>query len=426
VTSPIVIYHIFIEKYISMATVSFYLKEPKSENETLIYLIFRFDNQKLKYSINDKIHPDFWNPENQRARETKKFPEFPEFNSKLDNIASKVKTAYRKIQNDEIVPTSKNIKNELDILLLKEEKKKKQTLFEFIDSFILEQKKIKSPATIKAYQNIQNYLKSYCEYKNCKLDFEDIDLGFYNSFINYMTVKQKLAQNTIGNKIKNLKVVMNEATDRGLNKNFDFKNRRFKKVSEDTDKIYLNTTELNSIYSKDLTKKKKLEKVRDLFILGCYTGLRFSDFTQLKKENIIDGNKIKIRTQKTNENVVIPVHSYVKEILEKYDGNIPEPFSNQKMNEYLKKVGEEAEIKEMTMTTITRGGIVEKVTTEKYNLISTHTARRSFATNLYLADVPAITIMKITGHKTDKSFLRYIRISQEENANKLLDHPFFN
>lgn len=409
-----------------MATVSFYLKEPTSESETLIYLVFRFNNQKLKYSINDKIHPDYWNPENQRARETKKYPEHPEFNTRLNNIESSVKNAYRKLLNDGIEPTPEGVKRELNILLLKEIKKEKQTLFEFVDSFIKEQKQIKASGTIKAYQNILNYLKSYCEYKNCKLDFEDIDLNFYNSFINYMTVKQKLAQNTIGNKIKNLKVIMNEATDRGLNKNIDFKNKRFKKVSEETDKIYLNTTELSTIYSLDLTKNKSLEKVRDLFVLGCFTGLRFSDFTQLKKENIIDGNKIKIRTQKTNDTVVIPVHSYVKEILEKYDGGIPEPLSNQKMNEYIKKVGAKAEIKEMTMTSITRGGEIERVTTEKYKLISTHTARRSFATNLYLADVPAITIMKITGHKTDKSFLRYIRISQEENANKLLDHPFFN
>jgi len=391
----------------------------------LIYLVFHFNKQKLKYSITDRINPDFWNPESQRARETKKYPEYPEFNTRLSNIESAVKTVYRKLLNDEIEPTPKNIKAELDILLLKETKKKKQTFFEFIKSFIEERKNIKSDGTIKAYQNILNCLKNYCEEKNCKLDFEDIDLTFYNSFVNYLTNDLKMAQNTIGNKIKNLKVIMNEASDRGLNKNFDFKSKKFKKVSEDNDKIYLNTSELQQIYSKDLSKIKHLERVRDLFILGCYTGLRFSDFTQIVKENILEGNKIKIRTQKTNELVVIPVHPFVKEILEKYDGNIPAPISNQKMNEFLKKVGEEAEIKEMIMSSITRGGIMERNTTEKYNLITTHTARRSFATNLYLADVPAITIMKITGHKTDKSFLRYIRISQEENANKLLNHPFF-
>jgi integrase len=96
------------------------------------------------------------------------------------------------------------------------------------------------------------------------------------------------------------------------------------------------------------------------------------------------------------------------------------------MNKYLKEIGEDAKIKGKIQVTITKGGEVKKDTYNKFKLISTHTARRSFASNCYLAGIPAITIMKITGHKTESSFLRYIRISQEENANKLLDHPFFN
>lgn len=408
-----------------MATVKFYLKEPTSENETLIFLVFRFNNQQLKYSTNEKINPDYWNPVNQRARETKKFPEYPEFNTRLTNIEIAVKNVYRKLLNDGIEPEPKKIKKELDISLLKVAKKRKQTLFEFIEYYLEEQRLNKAASTMKTYRGFFNTLKLYCDEKKCKLDFEDIDLNFYNSFINFLTIDKNFAQNSIGTKIKILKGIMNEATERGLNKNYDFKSRRFKKVTEEIDKIYLNTTELNKIYSVDLTNKARLERVRDLFILGCYTGMRFSDFIQLKKENIIDGNKIKIRTQKTNEMVVIPVHPYVKEILDKYDGNIPTPLSNQKMNDYLKEIGELAEINDMIMHSITRGGKLERTTTEKYNLICTHTARRSFATNLYLADVPAITIMKITGHRTDKSFLRYIRITQEENANKLLNHPFF-
>jgi integrase len=180
------------------------------------------------------------------------------------------------------------------------------------------------------------------------------------------------------------------------------------------------------MYRLDLSQKGKLAKVRDLFIIGCYTGLRFSDFIQIKQENIFESNKIKIRTQKTGEIVVIPLHPFVREIMAKYDGNIPEPISNQKMNDYLKEIGQLAGLNELIEVTITKGGKLVKSTTEKYNLIMTHTARRSFATNLYMADVPSITIMNITGHKTEKNFLRYIRISQEENANKLLNHPFFN
>ena len=95
------------------------------------------------------------------------------------------------------------------------------------------------------------------------------------------------------------------------------------------------------------------------------------------------------------------------------------------MNLNLKHIGRLAKIKENVESSITKGGKLVKNTDFKYNLITTHTARRSFATNAYLADIPAIAIMKITGHQTEKSFLRYIRISQEENANKLLNHEFF-
>jgi len=183
---------------------------------------------------------------------------------------------------------------------------------------------------------------------------------------------------------------------------------------------------LFTIYNNlDLKNDKQLEGVRDLFIIGCFTGLRFSDLSELKKENIIDGNKIKIKTNKANEIVIIPLHRYVREIIRKYNGEIPKALSNPKMNLNLKHLGTLAKINDLAEVSITKGGKLVKNTVKKSSLICTHTARRSFATNLYLKGIPSITIMKITGHQTEKSFLRYISISQEENANKLLDHPFF-
>lgn len=409
-----------------MAKSNFFLKEPKSEDETLIYLFFSFNNQRLKYSTGEKIDPDFWSFTEQRAKETRKFPEYPEFNSRLVNIESAVKNVYRKLLNDGVEVTTKLLKSELDIQLQRASKKKKVTLFEFVEDYIKEQKNLKTQGTISCYGSTLNCLKKYCQVKNCNLDFDDINLTFYNSFINFMIETKKYAQNTIANQIKNLKAFMNEATERGINKNVEFRNRKFKKVTHDVDNIYLNTEEVKAIYSVDLSTSPDLDKIRDLFILGCCTGLRFSDFTQIKKENLIDGNKIKIRTQKTDETVVIPVHPFVKEILKKYDGVIEKPPLNKELNDGLKTIAELAKIKEIVAYSTNKGGKIEKMTTEKFNQVSSHTARRSFATNLFLADVPSITIMKITGHKSEKSFLKYIRISQEENANKLLNHPFFN
>jgi integrase len=128
---------------------------------------------------------------------------------------------------------------------------------------------------------------------------------------------------------------------------------------------------------------------------------------------------------KTGEIVVIPLHWIVTAILQKYNYDLPRSISNQKMNDYLKEIGEKAGIDESVSITKFEGGIKVARTSNKYKLISTHTARRSGATNMYLAGIPAISIMKITGHKTEQAFMRYIQMTQEDNANKLIDHPFF-
>ncbi|MEJ7823696.1 MAG: site-specific integrase, partial [Chitinophagaceae bacterium] len=161
--------------------------------------------------------------------------------------------------------------------------------------------------------------------------------------------------------------------------------------------------------------------------VACYTGLRFSDLIQIRTENIInEGKHIKVRTEKTGENVIVPIHKFVKAIIKKYQGGLPSAISNQKMNDYLKEIAELAGIDSVIKSSITRGGRTQTTINKKFDLVTTHTARRSFATNTYLQDMPAISIMKFTGHRTEKSFLKYIRISQEDNADKLSSHPFFN
>ena len=136
--------------------------------------------------------------------------------------------------------------------------------------------------------------------------------------------------------------------------------------------------ELEKFEKLDLSASPRLEKVRDLFLIGCYTGLRFSDFTQIKPENIItEKSIIQVRTQKTGERVSIPLHRTVKKILAKYDNFLPKAYTNQVMNRYLKDVASLAGLKETVETTITRAGKVEKTPSKKFDLVSTHTARRS-------------------------------------------------
>jgi len=405
-----------------MPEATFILKEPKSKEPTLIYLLYRYNGIRLKYSTGWKILFKFWNSETQRARETVQFPKHGELNTLLKNLANAVEDAHRKLINDKITVTSDRLKLALDEFQQKRNKNSFYDIVSFAENWVetIDRKK----NTKKQLKHAIKKLKDFKQATKASLHFDTIDLDFYDSFKSFLLAKN-YATNSIGTIIKNVKVFMNEAVERKLTTNLQFRNKRFKVVEEPAETIYLNEEELKKIYEVDLSNDVRLDRVRDLFIIGCYTGLRFSDLVGLKNENITNG-VIKIKTQKTGEVVVIPLHHYVREILDKYNGVPPQNISNQKMNDYLKELGQEAKIKEGILISFTKGGMSQSVVHEKWKLITTHTARRSFATDAYLQSVPTISIMKITGHRTEKSFLQYIKISQEDNANKLLTHPFFS
>ena len=131
-----------------------------------------------------------------------------------------------------------------------------------------------------------------------------------------------------------------------------------------------------------------------------------------------------MRTQKTGTKVVIPIHPVVREIIDRgYDFNTTMP--DQKINKYIKEIARLAGITDKVTINRNIAGKNTEETFFKYELVTTHTARRSFATNAYKAGVPTIAIMKITGHTRETTFLKYIKVSEEENAEMLKKHPFF-
>lgn len=407
-----------------MPSTTFVLKEPKSTEPTLVYMLYWFNNIKLKYSTGQKISPKFWNPkkDKQRAKETRQFPGYAEFNTLLDNLESAADNQYRKLLNDKIVPTPDLIRPVLDKVLKKDNGQEKDLVS--FGKYIVESTDRK-PWTKKQLNQAIRVLTEFRQESKRSLHFDSINLEFYDEFIDYLN-RKNYGKNTIATFVKNVKVFMNEAVDRHLTTNLQYRNKRFKATEEPSETIYLSEAEIKRIYTVDLKGNMRLEKLRDLFMIACSTGLRFSDLIQLRNENISnDGKTVKIRTQKTGEVVIIPLNGRVKQILAKYEGIPPQLISNQKMNDYLKELGELAKIDDDILLSATKGGIRKSETFKKWQLITTHTARRSFATNAYLAGVPTISIMKITGHTTEKSFLKYIKISQEDNANKLMNHPFF-
>lgn len=404
--------------------VNFYLKQVSAKDPTLISLQLKFPvDQRVVLSTGDKIQPAEWDFVKQRALVNKKMPRNADTNLWLDKIDLEVKTIFRNLFIDGVTPTAEIVRSKLleALAINPQPVTKKLDLFGFIQEFMDQSTVNKARETIKSYKTTLNHLTGFCTASNCKLDFNDITIAFYHQFTGYLQGLGN-SKNTISKQIKNLKTFMHEATERGLNTNMDFKSRSFKKVTEEVDKIYLTEEEIQRMYNLKLSVGK--ERTRDLFIVACYTGLRYSDFSQIKRENILH-DQIHIRTQKTGGKVIIPIAPIVKEILAKYDYNLPAAVTNQKMNQYLKDIGEAAKIDDPVIIIRTIGGNKVRTRYKKFQLISAHCARRSMATNAYKRGVPTIGLMKITGHTTEKAFMSYIRISQLENAEVLAKHDFF-
>lgn len=412
-----------------MPEARFVLKEPTSESKTLVYLLYRYGGNRLKYSTGEKIYPKFWNEKKQRARETNAFPEYSNFNHRLNKIETAINNVYRQQDIDEVAEISPlSLRIELDKELNKSAKIKKEGLIEWIRSEIEISKIDKKKETIKVYNSLIGNLEEFSRKKRYDLSFDTIDLNFYSQFKDYIFNDKQLTTNYFGRLIKTLKKFLSIAIEKGITTNVKFKSKDFKSTQEVVNHVYLNKDELNVIYKLDLSKKLYLDRVRDLFLIGCNTGLRFSDFTKLRSGNFkeVKGKWfISLEMQKGKDKVVIPVNSMVLSIWGKYKGELPRAISNQKVNKYIKEVVELAGITENTIIKKTSGKNLMVSENSKSQFVSSHTARRSFATNAFKAGIPTLAIMKITGHRTESSFLKYIKVTAEENAELMANHSFF-
>jgi len=410
-----------------MATVTFVLKKASAKKETPVFMVFLIKQKRIRISTGIKIHPKHWNKEKRKARETSLLPSWESINNRLETIKNDVMKCFREHQNMTSNINIEKLRADFEGIIHPKvvDKREQMTFMKSIVEYIHTTNK--KEWTIKHYITTKNTLTDYQEHIHRDLDFEDINIEFYDAFMRFMEKKKKFALNTCGTHIKNIKIFMNNAIDREYTIADGHLHKKFRTVAETSDSIYLNEEELKIIYDLDLSKNNRLEQQRDLFIIGCYTGLRFSDLAQLQPENIIrNRTRLRIKTAKTGEIVEVPLKKMVINILEKYEWELPKSISDQKMNDYLKEIGQQAGLTEKVVKAITRGGSRETKHHEKWELIMVHTARRSFATNAYLSGVPTISIMKLTGHTAEKSLMKYIKISQEQNADLLSQHPFFS
>ncbi|MBK7370453.1 MAG: site-specific integrase [Saprospiraceae bacterium] len=400
----------------------------KAERETLISLIYRPFKERLVFSTGLKIPPRYWNYKALRAKATQDFMEHSFINFELDKIESMATEIARKYKAGNKALTALAFKSEMDHLYHgKLTQSTVKDFSSFIDKFVEERSKSSQYKTgsVQVYNTAKKHFNLFARAKTIR--FEDLSVDFFHKFIQYLYDKD-FSNNHINKILTTIRTMLNDATERGYNQNLEYKSRKISVSKTVADNIYLTENELQALIVLDLSKNERLDKVRDLFIVGSYTGLRYSDFSILKPQNLrsLDGVKIFDTTiEKTKDRLIIPLHPLVDPILTKYDNILPQPISNQKMNDYLKELCESAGINETIIKREHRGGKMYEESYKKYEMVSSHTARRSFATNAYKAGVPMLSIMRITGHKRPEVFLKYIKVDNEENALLMAKHAFF-
>lgn len=417
-----------------MATLKFYVNKSRTNKLVSLHIRFRAGRKiDFKASTGKQINSKFFDNKKGKIKQRAEFKNGDQFKKEMDALRHFIIGEYN--SNPDAPAENKDwLKEKIKQFFNPEQYNTKKTLFGFIEHFINNAGKRINPQTgkpisyrsIRKYHNTLNKLKDYARAINHETgkpfgepDFNDIDLEFRQNFIDYLR-SENAATNSIGKFIKTLKTFLNEATEQGINKNMKYKSSKFTALSEQVENIYLNHAEINQLYEYDFSDKPRLERVRDTFVVGCYTGLRYSDLSKLTKHHI-NGNTIDIRQKKTGNKVSIPLHPIVSEILDKYEGNMPKAISNQEFNDYLKEAAKLAGLNDTFLKKTPKNGMSIDKQYKKHELISSHTARRSFATNAYKDNIPTISIMAITGHKSENAFLQYIKASPKEHAQKFID-----
>jgi len=414
--------------------VRFLLKNPKAKERTAINMIFSWGfkdiNGKyraLKYATGQTVSPDNWIADEQVAEG----PYCDNINSELDGVKNEAIKLYLKHKDDDLTPT--DLKHKLDIRLDRVNSgeinnvNESQLFIDYLDRYISEiesgvRKTYRDPlrpmssGTVKNIKAFRTKITDYEKEIGCSLSFSDIDMNFYKSFVEWLGSQHTI--NSTGKTIKQLKTIMQAALNDELHSNISFKNKEFKVLSELVDTIYLTEEEVSMLFQKENLSEHH-EIARDLFLLGCFTLQRVSDWSKISIDNIDitpNGTRVlKITQQKTGAKVVIPLVSpRLISILEKYDYQPPK-MPDQKINDYIKEVSKDS---------IESKGDPSSLHL-KSDRITTHTARRTGCTNLYRAGIPLSKIMKLSGHKTESEVKRYIRVTDEENADELAGYDYF-
>ncbi|MFZ1528354.1 MAG: phage integrase SAM-like domain-containing protein [Ferruginibacter sp.] len=406
----------------------------RKDGTALVFLQYCHNaEQRVLLSTDVAIPPQFWSKKTNRITETLP-PQYGNAGELQTDLTSKLRKAedmitYALKQRDTC--PMKFLKDNFHLqdnwkLEQMSDTEKSLDVYWNIDDYVKSKISTVKQCTINVINAMKAHLLSFESFRKEPITFDSFDVHFYEAFVKFLTydivqlrrkdVIKGLKINSVGKTIKHLKSFLKDRMRKKIIPFMDL--GAYKVMEEEVDTVYLTWQELSLIYHLDLSKNANLEKYRDLFVLGCLTGFRFSDYSDIKPEEV-RGGMLYVNQTKTLSTVVVPLRKDAKDILiDKYNMQMPQ-VSNVNFNYYIKEVVKLAGINEMIKITHKRGNKIVEETRPKYAWIMSHTCRRSFCTNEFLDGTPTNLIMAISGHKTEKAFRRYIKADQVQKAHMI-------
>ena len=431
-------------------SVSFKLRTQKSEGVAPLYARIQAPSLDVNLLLSTHIEVDI-----QKWKAPHTSVEFHEYLNTPEGIRAKeltkeIKRSVDSLLRQNIKVTAGMVEKLMDSIVYHEERLQAErnqgyiTLNQYIHNFIKDAesgKRQTEKGTNYAIGSIKSKRTTMRQFLNFQgsvkrtIDFGDIDMKFYYEYTAYLKSKN-YSVNSIGKCIKELKTMLRSAESEGYNVNPKYKDKKFKGVRIDVDSIYLTKDDLDKIMKADISMYGiGHQQARDIFMVGVWTAQRVSDYNYISKENIkrhsitknINGSlvckefmTVEIRQRKTGCKVSIPISSELNEILKRYDYELPH-LEEQVINRYMKDICKVAGLNELIEIQNSKGGILKKEFKHKWELVHTHTARRTGATLMYLAGMDYYDIMRITGHTSPTMLKKYIKVDSLEVADKITD-----
>jgi len=396
-----------------MATTLLSLKTPKKEKSPIWLTISDGRDVNLKVYSNITILSKHWSKKKRCVLSAN--PKATEWNRYLLSFEKNVLDIYLRAKEENRYVTAAYIKRALE----PKKNKKEDTFWNRWNEFLNSKKGSCSEGTIKKYNTVKRHLNAFEEYRKDLFSFNNINDVTLEELQYFMYHSRDLNTQTTSKNIKFFKAYLNWCHRRRYLNSTDFK-YFIPNTQPDTLKIIITEDELNSLRELRINDTPHLENVRELFILSCLTGLRYSDYSRISKEHIKENNEefyLQIRQKKTEQFIEIPLTEESKNIVMRLVNGKVHAISNQKINKYLKRVCQIAGIDELNEDSYYKGKEVTKTLKKKYELVTSHTGRRTFATNLLFRNVPSEIVMQFTGHKDYKSFSSYVNIPKQTQMN---------